>query len=159
MVEKKEGAIMDCLNCGTELKCGWSKPSDTFKQKLQWQNQNGKAHYKYENGEYLCIDENGEVIPTKKELDSKNKNIQDEQAREQDLSKGRLPEIKNGNYRSQEQKVIDAIQMVELLWCPSLEKAKEVYSVTGLNTDPTKNKDVMILGQVFFKAMVESWNK
>jgi hypothetical protein len=59
---------------------------------------------------------------------------------------------------SKEQKVIDAIQMVELLWCPSLEKSKEVYKCQNA-AEPQTNKDVMILAQVFFKAMVESWNK
>lgn len=152
MVEKKEGAIMDCLNCGNELTCGWSKPSDTFKQKLQWQNKNGKAHYKYENGEYLCIDENGEVIETMKtrqKLDSKTREAQDSMMEEQALSRGPQPK------QNSETRVINAIQMVELLWCPSLEKAKEVYAIKD---NVINNKDVMILAQVFFKAMVESWN-
>jgi len=155
MVEKKEGATMECLNCGNDLVCGWSKPSDTFKQKLQWQNKNGKAHYKYENGEYLCIGEDGEVIETlpKKDTKPEAKGLQP------NLDKVIKDATEETPKRSPEQKVIDAIQMVELLWCPALEKAKEVYQISPDTKEPQTNKDVMILSQVFFKAMVESYLK
>lgn len=155
MVEKKEGATMECLNCGNDLVCGWSKPSDTFKQKLQWQNKNGKAHYKYENGEYLCIGEDGEVIETMTKKDTKP----EAKGLQPNLDKVIKDATEETPKRSPEQKVIDAIQMVELLWCPALEKAKEVYKISPDTKEPQTNKDVMILSQVFFKAMAESYLK
>lgn len=146
MVEKKEGAIMDCLNCGNELKCGWSKPSDTFKQKLQWQNKNGKAHYKFENGDYLCIGEDGEVI--EKETVIKN----DHKVEQKPIDV--RPKVQE---RTVEQRLIDSVLMVDALWKPALEKAKEVYKIPSTVTEPQTNKDVMILAQVIFKAMVEQY--
>lgn len=150
MVEKKLGAKIECLNCGNELTCGWSPESANFKSKLQWQNANGKAHYKFEHGAYLCIGEDGEVIETAPKKDNRPE------------AKGLQPNLDKliqhaKEERTPEQKVIDSIQMVELLWCPALEKAKAVYKIPETVTEPQTNKDVMILAQVFFKSMVEQY--
>lgn len=61
MVEKKEGAEMTCLKCQTKLVCHMSNYKGDFKNKLQWQNQDGTAHYKFNGSEYSCnIPENVE---------------------------------------------------------------------------------------------------
>jgi len=149
MVEKKEGNKTDCINCGQELTCGWSKPSGKFGQKLQWQNPDGTAHYtKFDGSMYVC--------PVEKEIDVKGgpKVEQDGKMRGPVNQMPKSQPVEQ--LRSSEQKVIDAISMVELLWCPALEKAKEVYKCQNI-TEPQTNKDVMILAQVFFKSMVESY--
>lgn len=153
MVEKKEGNKMNCLNCGEELTCGWSKPSGGYAPKLQWQNPDKTAHFtRFDGSKYICPVE-------KEEIDTKG-SIK----RGQDGSmKGPVNQIPKPQQveqlRSSEQKVIDAIQMVELLWCTALEKAKKVYKISLDTKEPHTNKDVMILGQVFFKAMTESYLK
>ena len=59
MVEKKEGNQMTCQNCRTVLTCR-SKTyaaSDKFPEKtvLQWQNEDGSAHYSTKNGkDFTC---------------------------------------------------------------------------------------------------------
>jgi len=55
MVEKKEGAEMDCKSCGTALICHMSSYKGNFENKLQWQNKDGTAHYKFNGTTYLCI--------------------------------------------------------------------------------------------------------
>lgn len=54
MVEKKEGNTMDCRNCGTLLTCREKhyKASGNFAEKtvLQWQNEDGTAHYSTKDG-------------------------------------------------------------------------------------------------------------
>ncbi len=53
--EKVEGAEMTCKGCGTELICHMSKYKGDFKNKLQWQNEDGKAHYATNNGkDFTC---------------------------------------------------------------------------------------------------------
>ena len=54
MVEKKDGAEMTCKSCNTELICHMSKYKGDFKNKLQWQNEDGTAHYKFNGTEYSC---------------------------------------------------------------------------------------------------------
>ena len=59
MVEKVEGATMTCRNCGTVLTCHQKTydETDTFKAKtvMQWQNDDGTAHYKFlGEGKYNC---------------------------------------------------------------------------------------------------------
>lgn len=54
MVEKVEGATMDCGQCMTTLTCGWSKEYQG-KRNLQWQNSDGTPHYKrISPGKYEC---------------------------------------------------------------------------------------------------------
>lgn len=71
MVEKKEDATMTCQNCGTDLVCHMSSYKGDFKNKLQWQNSDSTAHYKYNGHEYSC------VIPDEINLQS-NESIDDE---------------------------------------------------------------------------------
>lgn len=54
-VEKKEGAKMTCGKCGIELVCHMSE-YDGFENKLQWQNSDGTAHYKWTGpGKFDCV--------------------------------------------------------------------------------------------------------
>lgn len=50
MVEKKEGALMECKNCGTDLICRLKDYGGTYAPSLQWQNIDGQAHYKTSDG-------------------------------------------------------------------------------------------------------------
>ena len=54
MPEKVEGAEMTCKGCGTELICHMSNYKGDFKNKLQWQNEDGTAHYKFNGKDYSC---------------------------------------------------------------------------------------------------------
>lgn len=55
-VQKTEGATMTCQNCKTELVCHMSSYEGSFENKLQWQNQDGTAHYKWKApGKFDCI--------------------------------------------------------------------------------------------------------
>lgn len=64
MVEKVEGVEMSCKSCGTDLICHMSNYKGDFKNKLQWQNADGSAHYKFNGKDYSC------VIPEEIELNS-----------------------------------------------------------------------------------------
>ncbi len=64
--EKKEGARMECLNCGHDLICRTKDYGGDYKPKLQWQNEDGTAHYKTKDGKnFECVlpqdDESQEV--------------------------------------------------------------------------------------------------
>jgi len=65
MVEKTDGAEMTCKSCDTELICHMSNYKGNFKNKLQWQNEDGKAHYSTTNGkDFTCnIPEQEETTP------------------------------------------------------------------------------------------------
>lgn len=55
MVQKTEGATMECRNCGTELTCRLKDYGGNYKSSLQWQNEDGTAHYKTTNGrDFTC---------------------------------------------------------------------------------------------------------
>jgi hypothetical protein len=55
MPEKKEGNTMTCNSCGTELICHMSSYKGNYKNQLQWQNEDGKAHYSTNNGkDFTC---------------------------------------------------------------------------------------------------------
>lgn len=83
MVEKKEGAEMQCRNCGTVLECHMSNYKGNFENKLQWQNEDGTAHYSTKDGKNFTCN-----IP---EDESKE---QETLQSEQNLSKGESnPEI------------------------------------------------------------------
>jgi len=47
MVDKTEGVKMTCQGCGENLECHMSNYDGDFENKLQWQNSNGSAHYKW----------------------------------------------------------------------------------------------------------------
>lgn len=72
-VEKVVGKTMDCVTCGLRLICR-SKTYEAYEEHpkrtvLQWQNDNGGAHYKWIGPEkYKCVDTNGkDILPKKKE--------------------------------------------------------------------------------------------
>ena len=62
MVEKKEGAKMDCKNCDSDLICRLKDYGGTYAPSLQWQNQDGNAHYKTSDGKsFSCNIPNEEI--------------------------------------------------------------------------------------------------
>ena len=64
MVEKTEGATMECKNCGTKLICRKKDYGGDYKPVLQWQNFDGKAHYATKDGKnFTCS------IPEEKETE------------------------------------------------------------------------------------------
>ncbi len=50
MVEKKEGATMNCKQCGSNLICRTKDYGGNYAPSLQWQNSDGSAHYKTSDG-------------------------------------------------------------------------------------------------------------
>ena len=83
LVEKKEGATMICTQCGAKLVCGMSKYPHPYKNKLQWQNSDGSAHYKYDSGKFSCTGKEKESKELKRAMQE-----QDEMMREAELSSG-----------------------------------------------------------------------
>ena len=83
MVEKQEGATMMCHQCGDKLFCRMSNYKHPYTNKLQWQNQDGTAHYKYDGGKFTCTGVDKKSKDLKKALAQ-----QDEFMKEADLSKG-----------------------------------------------------------------------
>lgn len=72
MVDKVEDAEMTCKSCGSDLVCHMSKYEGGFENKLQWQNTDGSAHYKWKSpGKFDCVipEENNE---TPKQTESKS---------------------------------------------------------------------------------------
>ena len=47
LANKEEGINGECPNCGTHVTCRMSNYKGKFENKLQWQNDNGKAHIKF----------------------------------------------------------------------------------------------------------------
>lgn len=67
MVTKKEGAVMECKNCDSELICRLKDYGGDYKATLQWQNYDGTAHYKTSDGKnFTCNipEEEGETKQT-----------------------------------------------------------------------------------------------
>ena len=83
MIEKREGATMDCKSCGEKLICRMSNYKHPYTNKLQWQNQDGSAHYKYDGGKFTCSGQTKESKQLKQALKE-----QDEFMKEAELSKG-----------------------------------------------------------------------
>ncbi len=55
MVDKVEGAETTCKSCATKLVCRTKDYGGNYKSTLQWQNQDGTAHYKTTNGkDFTC---------------------------------------------------------------------------------------------------------
>jgi len=55
LVEKVEGAEMTCRACGTDLICRMKEYKGDFAPKLQWQNEDGTAHYNTKDGKnFTC---------------------------------------------------------------------------------------------------------
>lgn len=64
MVDKVEDAEMTYKSCGYDLVCHMSKYEGGFENKLQWQNSDGSAHYKWKSpGKFGCVlpEENNET--------------------------------------------------------------------------------------------------
>lgn len=83
MAEKQEGATMVCSSCGEKLTCRMSNYKPPYTNKLQWQNQDGSAHYKYDDGKFTCNTQAKESKQLKQALRE-----QDELLKEAELSKG-----------------------------------------------------------------------
>jgi len=83
VVEKREGATMTCHQCGGNLVCRMSNYMHPYTNKLQWQNQDGTAHYKYDSGKFTCTGTDKKSKELKKALQQ-----QDEFMKEAKLSKG-----------------------------------------------------------------------
>ena len=83
MVEKKEGATMICHQCEQKLVCRMSAYKHPYTNKLQWQNSDGSAHYKYDGRNFTCTGTEKEAKELKKALRE-----QDEFLKEADLSRG-----------------------------------------------------------------------
>lgn len=55
MPEKVEGAEMTCRSCGTDLICRMKEYKGDYEPKLQWQNEDGTAHYMTKDGKnFTC---------------------------------------------------------------------------------------------------------
>ena len=73
---------MVCSSCGEKLTCRMSNYK-SYPNKLQWQNQDGTSHYKYDNGKFSCNLQTKESKQLKQALKE-----QDEFIKESELSKG-----------------------------------------------------------------------
>ena len=74
---------MICHQCGEKLVCRMSDYRHPYNNKLQWQNSDGSAHYKYDGGVFTCTGKDQESKQIKKALQE-----QDDFIREAELSKG-----------------------------------------------------------------------
>ena len=74
---------MTCQQCGDKLFCRMSNYKHPYTNKLQWQNQDGTAHYKYDGGKFTCTGVDKKSKELKRALAQ-----QDEFMKEADLSKG-----------------------------------------------------------------------
>jgi len=149
-IEKKEGEKMDCLNCGRELVCGWSKESENFKAKLQWQNSNGKAHYKFSGGAYLCIDENGQIIP-KEEIPTSSK--------PSEVGKTYSEKV---NSMTSDDRYDSATIMLDKLWAHAKEKAFKELPFLANASNPSLDdnlRDRRILQAVFLHNMTSEYTR
>ena len=72
MVEKIEGATMTCLNCNTDLICRLKEYGGNYKSSLQWQNEDGTAHYSTKDGKNFTCN-----IPTDDEAQEVHKLIRE----------------------------------------------------------------------------------
>lgn len=84
VAEKREGATMVCSRCGEKLVCGMSNYRHPYANKLQWQNPDGSAHYKYDGGTFTCTGKDRESRLLKKALQE-----QDDLMGEAELSRGK----------------------------------------------------------------------
>ena len=74
---------MTCHQCGEKLFCRMSNYLHPYTNKLQWQNQDGTAHYKYDSGKFTCTGVDKKSKELKKALAE-----QDKFMKEAKLSKG-----------------------------------------------------------------------
>lgn len=83
VIEKKEGATMTCPICGSVLTCRMSNYKLPYSNKLQWQNQDGSAHFVFDSGKFTCTG----IKESLRNLRNAIKE-QDEMMQESELSKG-----------------------------------------------------------------------
>ena len=67
LATKKDGATTTCKNCDTDLICRLKDYGGNYPPVLQWQNYDGTAHYKTDDGKnYVCnIPDEDEVNQTR----------------------------------------------------------------------------------------------
>lgn len=127
--EKTEGAKKTCESCGTDVECHMSNYANNFQNKLQWQNADGTAHYKWIGPEkYECIKQQDDSTQTEAPKEA----IQEP------------PSFPGVNVIPK--KVIDYHNNA---WEIALMKAKKVYE--GKNATEVS---MMILAQVFYKGLM-----
>ncbi len=83
VAEKREGAAMVCHKCGERLVCRMSRYMHPYANKLQWQNQDGSAHYRYDGGAFTCTGKDRESKRLSRAIRE-----QDDLMREAELSRG-----------------------------------------------------------------------
>ncbi len=94
-VPKSEGATMTCLECQTKLECHMSTYSGSYQNKLQWQNSDGSAHYKWSgtdeqgNAKFKCM------IPDTKPPETKPTQQQIDKPTNEEHLQNKQKEIKN----------------------------------------------------------------
>jgi len=101
-IPKTEGATMTCLECSTKLECHMSNYKGDFQNKLQWQNPDGSAHYKWsgtnedDTPKFKCVlpeTKAPETAPTQQETDSNQKHLQEKQ--EEIKNKPDIPKLED----------------------------------------------------------------
>ena len=70
MVEKVEGAQMICSSCNTDLICHLKDYGGDYKAKLQWQNEDGSAHYMTKDGKNFTCN-----IPDEKSVEDQTEDV------------------------------------------------------------------------------------
>ena len=74
---------MTCSQCGQKLICRMSNYMHPYTNKLQWQNQDGTAHFKFDSGKFTCSGTDKKSKELKKALTD-----QEDFMKEAALSKG-----------------------------------------------------------------------
>jgi len=146
MVDKTEGAKMTCLNCQTELVCHMSSYGGDFQDKLQWQNTDGTAHYKFAGKDednktkFKCVMPD---VTTSTPSESTTNTAGDD------------PKIPISQI-ADEQKITKTTQIAIRLDIEAKRAAYGNLSSTDLEKLPKdQQKDMSIAKSVLFKGMVE----
>jgi len=79
MPQKKEGATMECQNCGADLICRKKDYGGGYEPTLQWQNFDGTAHYSTKDGKnFTCsIPDDDETAQTRIPTDAATIHVTD----------------------------------------------------------------------------------
>jgi len=69
-LEKKDGNVEQCPTCHKKIYCRMTKGSEKYPAKLQWQNEDGKAHYKFDfaTKETSCNEDKVERSPNQPDI-------------------------------------------------------------------------------------------
>jgi len=125
LVEKVEGAQMICSSCNTDLVCRLKDYGGDYKAKLQWQNENGSAHYMTKDGKNFTCN-----IP-----DEKSVAAQTEDAHTLTQSNLELLDVSTKNLVSNEADLILHIRKVVLETAQKYEKEPNlgmIWEMTAL---------------------------